>query len=194
MKHSPIHHFVCGGIIATLLCLASCTAPSAPIELGASNAVTYVKEIITQSPRYNIDDVVSIEATPSDSIISDIILSFEQRQLLNAQSEFLRGTKTTSEFKESIVKFTRYCEDVSDSWEKTTEVSDSLHRIDHYSDLWRKVYLVTITFKDHHTKSIRVMMDEDGVTPYQTEAKATEEIVKYYKLINEAYNSINNFY
>ena len=192
MKHSPILQSVSSGIIATLLCLASCTAFSS--DPGSCNAETYVKEIITPSPRYNIDDVVSIEATPSDSIMSDIILSFEQRQLLNAQLEFLRGTKTTSEFKESIVKFTRYCEDVSDSWGKTTEVSDSLHRIDHYSDLWRKVYLVTITFKDHQTKSIRVMMDNDGVTPYQTEAKASDEICKYYELINEAYNSLNNSY
>ena len=192
MKKSPILHSVYGGIVATLLCLTSCTALST--DPGARNAEAYVKEIITQSPRYNIDDVASIEAEPTDSIMSDIILSFEQRQLLDAQLEFLRGTKTSKEFRESINTFTRYCEDVSDSWEFTSVVSDSLHQIEEYSSLWRKVYKVTITFKSHTTKTIRVMMDNDGVTPYQTEAKASDEICKYYELINEAYNSLNNSY
>ena len=192
MKTSPILLSICGGIIATLLCLASCTALSS--DPGARNAEAYVKELITKSPLYNIEDVSSTEAQPTDSIMSDIILSFEQNQLLDAQSEFLRGTKTSEELKESIEKISRYHDDICNSWEFTSVVSDSLHRIDLYSDLWRKVYLVTITFKSHRTKSIRVMMDNDGVTPYKTEAEASKSLRKYFDLIMEAENSLKYSY
>ena len=44
-------------------------------------------------------------------------------------------------------------------------VNDSLHQQPKYDYQWRKVYKVQVTMKSGDTKTPRVLMDQDGITP-----------------------------
>lgn len=109
--------------------------------VGGDNAAQYIKEkLVLQS-----DNIKSIETIEEDSLMTDLGLYFrdDNKPLLKS--------------------------DIIHSWIYGIVVNDSLRKLEKYDGMWRKVFTVCVTMKSGKTHRVRVLMDEDGTTPRETE-------------------------
>lgn len=171
-------------ITITLLAMVACQ--QSKFGQGGENAEQYVREQFS-SLREDIDDV---EAIGEDSLLSDIALSFEQVRFAKAGADFWEGKISRKEYEKLIDEREQLLQDVLYSWQYPMVVNDSLRRLDKFDGMWRKVYKVRITMKSGVTKETRVLMDEDGVTPRETESDFCKLLEDYQEQILHADENI----
>lgn len=153
---------------------------------GGKNASQYVREQIS-NPK---EDIVSIEATAEDSLLTDRLLSFGQVQFAKAGADFWQDIINRKQYQDIIDNTSQALKDVQNSWLYGIVVNDSLRKLAKYEDNWAKVYTVTIQMKSGEKKEVRVLMDQDGITPRMTENQFGKELQEYTDKILEAQRDI----
>ena len=151
-------------------------------DQGKHNACQYVREQIPNQA----DNIKSVEVVGEDSLLSDIILAFEQGRFAKAGNDYWQGNISREEYRKIIDEHDRILQDIFYSWAYSAVTNDSLRGIRKYDSCWRKVYTVRVTMKSGDTHEPRVMMDNDGITPYIIEKDMEMKLEEYQRHINQA--------
>lgn len=162
---------------------------AAETDKGAENACQFVKE---QVPELR-EDIESVEVIETDTLLSDIILSFERIRFAEATTKFIDEEISRNEFEKIIQDRELILKDIGYSWDFGIVVNDSLRKLEKYESCWRKVYKVKVTMKSGTTREPRVLMDNDGITPRMLETKFGRELEEYYEDIERARNYLRMY-
>lgn len=170
-----------------LVLFASCKQPNSLfVDQGGKNAMQYLRER-TISVSSEID---KMEVTGVDSLLCDRALVLNSVAFAKAGADFWEGKISRDEYQKIIDKFSQTATDIAYSWQFSTVINDSLIKLDKYQYDWRKVYEITTTMKSTVTKTTRVLMDQDGITPRMTEKEFMDEINEWTDKIVEAQSDI----
>lgn len=170
-----------------LVSFASCKQSNFPfVDQGGKNAMQYLREK-TISVSSEID---KMEVTGVDSLLCDRALVLNSVAFAKAGADFWEGKISRDEYQKIIDKFSQTATDIAYSWQFSTVINDSLCKLDKYQYDWRKVYEITTTMKSTVTKTTRVLMDQDGITPRMTEKEFTDKINEWTDKIVEAQRDI----
>ena len=170
-----------------LASFASCKQSNSPfVDQGGKNAMQYLRER-TISVSSEID---KMEVTDVDSLLCDRALVLNSVAFAKAGADFWEGKISRDEYQKIIDKFSQTATDIAYSWQFSTVINDSLCKLDKYQYDWRKVYEITTTMKSTVTKTTRVLMGQDGITPRMTEKEFMDEINEWTDKIVEAQSDI----
>lgn len=153
---------------------------------GGKNAVQYVRE---QVPELR-EDIESLEATAEDSLLTDRMLSFGKVQFAKAGADFWQDEISREQYQNILDSTSQVLQDVQNSWIYGIVVNDSLRRLKKYEYNWAKVYTVTIKMKSGVEKKVRILMDNDGITPRMTEKQFSIKLQEYTDKMIEAQRDI----
>ena len=156
---------------------------------GGKNAAQYVREQVPEQA----DNIASIETIAEDSLLGFTSFGFAEMEMAKKGSEFLNGTISKDEYSAIIDSISNVAQDISDSWQFSAVVNDSLHKLEKYNGLWRKAYTVRVTLKNGDTKEPRVLMDEDGITPSIIEREMQRRIEEHTQHILEAQRNLSEY-
>ena len=53
-----------------------------------------------------------------------------------------------------------------------------------------RVYLIRVKMKNNTTQDVRIMMDNDGITPHYTEAQLSKALEEYTIIVKQAYDTL----
>ena len=165
-----------------LFSLVACNMEQLKFGQGGKNACQFVKEKV---PGLR-EDIQSVEVINEDSLIGDIGLTFAEQKLAQASADFTKGALTKDAFTAVIDSLTNVGTDIYYSWKYSIVANDSLKLLPKYEHLWRKTYTVRITMKSGVTQEVRVLMDNDGITPVTIEKDVEQELEDFTKKILEA--------
>ena len=155
-------------------------------DQGGKNAAQFVREQVS-----NLEEgIESIETTAEDSLLTDRMLSLGQVQFAKAGADFWQDRINREQYQNIIDNTSQALQDVQNSWLYGIVVNDSLRKLAKYEDNWAKVYTVTIQMKSGEKKEVRVLMDQDGITPRMTENQFGKELQEYTDKILEAQRDI----
>ena len=146
--------------------------------LGGRNAVQFVKEQASVAAQ----NAESIEVTGEDSLLCDIGLMFGVNDVYKALKKYNNGEISLKEARAVRDSVMHDGADVEDTWKFGSIVTDSLRHLSRYEGQWRKVYTVTIKMKSQTTDEVRVLMEEDGITPRYTDKQFSARL---YELFNQ---------
>ena len=152
--------------------------------LGGKNAAQFIKEKTNGQT-----DIASIETIREDSFLCDIGFGFAEIELAKKGVELLKDNISKDEFESIIDSISNATTDVLCSWQMGKEFNDSLRKLKKYDGMWRKVYTVRVTMKSGMTNNPRVLMDEDGITPRETEREMMRSIEDHTQSIINTYNN-----
>lgn len=153
---------------------------------GGKNAAQYVREQVSE----NREDIESLEATAEDSLLTDRMLSFGQVQFAKAGADFWQDKISREQYQHIIDSTAQALQDVQNSWLYGIVVNDSLRKLKKYEYNWAKVYTVTIKMKSGVEMEVRILMDNDGITPRMTEKQFGQELQEYTDKMIEAQRDI----
>lgn len=173
-------------VLLMMVSLTACNGVVSPYGQGGRNAVQYLKEKTT-----NISsEMDNMEVTSVDTLLCDRALVLNSVVFTKAGADFWDGKISKEEYQQMIDKFSLTATDITNSWMYGIVVNDSLRKLDKYKYDWRVVYTVTTTMKSTDTKTTRVLMDQDGITPRMTEKEFTQEMNEWTDKIVEAQRDI----
>lgn len=155
-------------LLLTSMLLASC---------GNSDIENYAREKCHECGVYD-EDIKSIQVEKTDSVLSDVTISFNQVRLAKASNEYNEGIITKQQFEEIIDEDWQNTEDVIHSLLYGSVVNDSLKKLDKYATDWREAYEVTVIMNSGVTKTFKVITDVDG-TPHKTFGELEKELSKH---------------
>lgn len=144
---------------------------------GGNNAIQFVKE---QFPEV-AQNAESIEVTGVDSVLCDIGLIFGVNSIYNALDQYHNGEITIQEARAVRDSVIHDGVDVEDSWRFGSIVTDSLRNLKKYDGQWRLAYTITATMKSKTTKTFRILMDNDNITPRCTEKEFSQKLYDLYR-------------
>lgn len=153
---------------------------------GGINAAQYVREQASE----NREDIESLETTSEDSLLTDRMLSFGQVQFAKSGADFWQDKISRDQYQQIIDSTAQALQDVQNSWLYGIVVNDSLRKLKKYEYNWAKVYTVTIKMKSGVENEVRILMDNDGITPRMTEKQFSQELQEYTDKIIEAQRDI----
>ena len=169
--------------ITALLVIAGCgEGNGSNYGKGGENACQFVREQIPNQA----ENIASINVVGEDSVLSDIILSFNQVKIAKAGSDFWKGTLSREDYLKIIDEESQVLYDIKMSWIAPDVAGDSLRKLDKYNSSWRKAYVVKVTMKSGDTKEPRVLMDMDGLTPRLLEMDFIKSLDEYDRKIKQA--------
>ena len=160
------------------LALVACNSTSSKYGLGGKNAVQFIKEQASGAAQ----NTESIEVTGEDSLLCDIGLMFGVNDVYKALKKYNNGEISLKEARAVRDSVMHDGADVEDTWKFGSIVTDSLRHLSRYEGQWRKVYTVTIKMKSQTTDEVRVLMEEDGITPRYTDKQFSARL---YELFNQ---------
>ena len=160
------------------LALVACNSTSSKYGLGGKNAVQFIKEQASGAAQ----NAESIEVTGEDSLLCDIGLMFGVKDVYKALKKYNNGEISLKEARAVRDSVMHDGADVEDTWKFGSIVTDSLRHLSRYEGQWRKVYTVTIKMKSQTTDEVRVLMEEDGITPRYTDKQFSARL---YELFNQ---------
>ncbi|MBO7139724.1 MAG: hypothetical protein J6W19_03975 [Prevotella sp.] len=152
--------------------LMACNNTPLKYGQGGQNAVQFVKE---QAPEI-AQSAESIDVTSEDSLLCEIGLTFGLNDVYKALEKYNNGEISLKEARSVRDSVMHDGADIENTWNYGITVTDSLKRLTKYEGQWRKVYTVTIKMKSQTTDDVRVLMDEDGITPRCTEKQFSKEL------------------
>ena len=169
-----------------IIIAATFTACRNQYGTGGSNAAQYVREKHPEQAA----NIESIEAVDEDSLLTDLPLTYGRVEFAKAGLEYVQGNMTRKQY-ESIVDSTEnIIYDIKCSWLAGLVDNDSLRKLEKYDGAWRKAYTVRVTMKSSITKDIRVLMDNDGLTPRATEGEFMAQLDEYFADIEQAHDNL----
>lgn len=167
----------------------SCDPVISTYGIGGSHACQYVKEQLLLMR----GDIDGVEVVGKDSLLGDMMLAFTESSFLNAMNEYMRDEISKEEFQKIVDERAGIVNDVQDSWMYAPE-NEKLKGKEIYEGEWRVVYQVKVTMKSGVTKEVRVLMDNDGITPRMLESEYGKEIDKYAEDVLRADRMLNGLY
>ena len=170
-------------IIVMLSVISGCVSEQAKYYPCGQHACQYVKDHSSLFAGV----INKVEVVGEDTLLGDIILSFEQGNFAKANMDFLNGEISNLEFKKIVDNRANVLKDIQNSWEFGNVVNDSLRKLEKYDDVWRRVYNVRLTMKDGEVKDRRVLMDSDGETARMLEWEFGNTLDDYNRDILQAY-------
>ncbi len=168
--------------ILLALAIISCTG-----NQGERNACQFVRE----NAGLLADNIKSVEVIGQDSAI---ILIFEKALLATRWADFLElastgefGGEDVSTYKDFLDSMMQKYSDAVLSWDGSFLVADSVrHKYD-----WRQVYTVKVTMQSGSTKTTRVLMDRDRITPRLLERDAIGELNSLGTTLTKGYDDVS---
>ena len=160
------------------LALVACNSTSSKYGLGGKNAVQFIKEQASGAAQ----NTESIEVTGEDSLLCDIGLMFGVNDVYKALKKYNNGEISLKEARAVRDSVMHDGADVEDTWKFGSIVTDSLRHLSRYEGQWRKVSTVTLKMKSQTTDEVRVLMEEDGITPRYTDKQFSARL---YELFNQ---------
>lgn len=153
---------------------------------GGQHALQYLRE-----RTFNVDsEIEKMEVTGVDTLLSDVLLTFGSTDFAHTGADFWEDKISKEEYQKSIDKFSQIATDINNSWMYPVVVNDSLRKLNKYDGAWRVVFEITTTMKSTITKTTRVLMDNDGITPRMTEKEFTSDMNEWTEKIIEAQRDI----
>ena len=153
---------------------------------GGQNAAHFVREQISDIQ----NDVETIKTTKEDSLMTDRIVSFGQIQVAKAGSNYWEDKISREQYQSIIDSSANVLQDIQYSWQFSNVINDSLKQLSKYNNNWAKVYTVTVKMKSGIEKEVRILMDNDGITPRMTEKQFSEVLQEYTDKMVEAQRDI----
>jgi hypothetical protein len=175
-------------IVAIAVMLMGCGQISSKFGQGGKNAAQFVKEQVPQLK----EDIESFETIAEDSLLTDRMLSLGSVQQARTNAEFWEGKISRDQYQQFIDSTSNVLQDVQYSWQFSNVVNDSLKKLTKYQYNWAKVYTVRVKMKSGVEKDVRVLMDQDGITPRMTEKQFGEELQEYTDKMIQAQRDIYN--
>ena len=166
--------------------LVSCNTNQMKYGQGGRNACQFVKE---QVPELR-DDIAKIEVIGEDSLLTDMFLDSGDLALHKGEVDYYEGRINRQQLDSIIESVALYLNDLEHSWTIGIVVNDSLRKLQKYSYKWCKAYKVKITMKSGVTKEPRVLMDQDGVTPYCMEKDIEKSIHEHVNTMTDVIRNI----
>ncbi|MCQ2206051.1 MAG: hypothetical protein MJZ43_04665 [Bacteroidaceae bacterium] len=163
-------------IFVTLL--NSCACNTIQESQAQKNARQFVKENTSINP----DNIKQIKVSEPDTLISDIVLSFENNAFLKTQFEYLSGNVSRDSLDRAISSFQSAISDVE--FASTTGITKELK--EKYDGALRCCYKVSVIMKSGTTKEFSVIMDADNETPYKFLHIFINDLYKYEEAIHNA--------
>ena len=160
------------------LALVACKNTSLKYGQGGQNAIQFIKEQVPEIAQ----NAESIEVTSEDFLLSDIGLQFGINEVHKAFERYNNGEISLKEARSVRDSVMNGGADIEDTWNYGSVVTDSLKQLPKYKGQWRKVYTITIKMKSQTTDVIRVLMDNDGITPRYTDKQFSRRL---YELCNQ---------
>ena len=174
-------------LVLFALLLTACNQTSSnEFGQGGQNAAQFVRE---QIPEIR-DDIETIKTTKEDSLMTDRIVSFGQIQFAKAGSDYWEDKISREQYQSIIDSSANVLQDIQYSWQFSNVINDSLKQLSKYNNNWAKVYTVTVKMKSGIEKEVRILMDNDGITPRMTEKQFEDEIQDYAKKMSQAQKDI----
>lgn len=172
--------------LAALVAVACTKNESWKYGQGGVNACQFVKERVPELR----EDIESVEVIGEDSLLTDAYLSSGDMALYKAETAYYEGKLTRSQLDSIINDVSQELDDLESSWMFGNVVNDSLHKLEKYEYRWRKVYTVRVTMKSGVIKEPRVMMDNNGITPYCMEKDIIVSVQKHANVLREIMRNI----
>lgn len=169
-------------VILIGVAIAACDKTMREWGQGGVNACQFVQE---QVPELR-EDIESIKIIEEDSLLGDLMLSWGQASFVKAGRDFWQGNINKVEYQHIIDSTCQVLQDVQNSWSFGNVVNDSLKQLTKYDGCWRKVYKVLVTMNSGVSKSPRVLMDTDGITPRMLEKDFEHQLQQYADDIEQA--------
>lgn len=144
------------------LLLMSCSKGNNEYGQGGENAIKYA---IEQSD-IELDNLENIEVTDADSMLTGLL--YNEQEFKEKSDAFIENRISKEEFEVIVQEESNAMRDIYKLW-RYGDNKDSLKSIGKYKDAWSLVYTITIIQKSMAHKNIRVIMEEDGITPKMTE-------------------------
>lgn len=154
-----------------LVVFTACNTEQSKFGIGGQNACQFVKE---QVPELR-EDISNVEVIGEDSMICDIGLSFGFNRVHEAEMMYYDGKITRSELDQILDSMNLELTFVENSWKYGTPKTYG----NKFDGQWRKVYTVRVTMKSGVTKELRVLMDQDGITPRMIEREFEKKLQNY---------------
>ena len=175
-------------IYVTLIVLSmiGCSQANNQYGQGGKNAIQYIREF---SPELK-ENIVSIDVTKEDSLLTDRTLAFGQVQFVKAGADYWQDLISRKQYQHIIDSTTQAIQDVQNSWQYGNVVNDSLRTLSKYKYNWAKVYTITFRMKSGYEESVRVLMDKDGITPRMTEIDFDDKLQQYTDQVIKAQRDI----
>lgn len=139
---------------------------------GGNNAIQFVKE---QYPEV-AQNAESIEVTGVDSVLCDIGLIFGVSIVYKALEQYHNGEITIQEARAVRDSVMHDGADVENTWKFGSIVTDSLKHLKKYDGQWRKAYTITATMKSKTTRTFRILMENDDITPRCTDKEFSRQL------------------
>ena len=158
-------------MVATISAMMVACNVDTKFGYGGSMAEKYVKEEVLRGH----DDVKSVEVVKEDSLLCDVGLMFERKNAWRKKNDYFEGLISKDELKSYLDSCMDELSAISDSW-KFGKKPDNMER---YEGKMRRVYTVKVTTVYGKVREIRVLMDNDGVTPRTTEEEFLDNLVDY---------------
>lgn len=159
-------------LVMMMAATVACSTQQKKNDPGKENVCQFVRE---QVPELR-EDIASVDVIAEDSLLSDVGLMFASSELLRMSSAYLKEEVSKQEFQALIDSIAHEVTEVGYSWQFGKVANDSLRKLEKYGGIWRKVYTVRVTMKSGTTKELRVMMDDDGITPRMMERDMKETL------------------
>ena len=150
------------GVLFLSLLLMSCSKGNNKYGQGGKNAIKYAIEQSNIEP----DNLENIEVTDADSMLTGLL--YNEQEFKEKSDAFVENRNSKEEFEVIVQEESNVMRDIYHLW-RYGDNKDSLKSIGKYKDAWSLVYTITITEKSTAHKNIRVIMEEDGITPKMTE-------------------------
>lgn len=165
-------------ILVFISLLISCAGNTVIESQAQKNARQFVKE----STFINPENIEQIEVSKPDTIISDIVLSFEYNAFLKSQSEYLYGNISQDSLESVTQSFQSAISDV----ELASTIGITRELKEKYADALRCCYKVSVIMKSGTTQDFSVIMDADNETPYKFLHIFINDLNNYKKEISNA--------
>lgn len=152
-------------------------------DIGKSNAVRYVREVIGSM------EVKNIEVVETDSLLGDVPMMFAGTALIRTETGYLEDRISADSLRRMIERANRTYQDIGNTW--MYGPSDSLRNL--YEGCWRVVHTVEVTMPSGKKERTRVLMDGDGITPRCLENEFIESLNKYLPDIDRAKRTLRGW-
>ena len=174
-------------ILAAAVLLAACDKPDTPYYgKGGENAAQYIRE---QYPSI-AHNARSVRAVARDTVLSVTRLSLDMARFAICKADFTAGKISARRYQEMLEEKMQEINDVRLSWDLGGDSNDSLMRLEKYRHGWQVAYTVEAKMKGGLKMTFRVLMENNGTTPYMTGDKVDKEIHRYADEAGKAYQTL----
>lgn len=150
--------------------LASCSMK----DQGIKNA----EQFVIEKYGLNMDNIKSVEGVEQDSLLGTLHLGWVPIDQAKAATAYYKDEIRYLDYMVVEDSLVSVLNDADTNWRYNGVNISELKKDDRYSDAFRRVIKVTVTYKSTDSRSYRVLMDRNGEKPNMTEDEVLSDIAQ----------------